>query len=67
MNRSYYYKKIIEKDVELEKISHYPVAVHQLFNVHDLHAMSDDDLKYLYENLKLRIKEVLDAELRRFI
>lgn len=62
MNRSYYIQKIIEKDVELEKISHYPCAVHQLFNVHDLKEKSDDDLKDLYEVLKLRIKEVLNAE-----
>lgn len=62
MNRSYYYKKITEKDVELEKISHYPFAVHQRFNVYDLHKKSDEDLKDIYENLKLRIKEVLDRD-----
>lgn len=62
MNRSYYYKKIIEKDVELEKLCHYPVAVHQVFNVYNLQDKSDDELKDLYETLKLRIKEILNAE-----
>lgn len=31
----------------------------------ELHEKSDEDLKDLYENLKLRIKEVLNAEIWR--
>lgn len=58
MNRSYYYKKIMEKDRELEYYSPYH---HASFKKADLKKMSDEDLRYLYQNLKSSIKGSIEA------
>lgn len=60
MNRSYYYKRILEKSVELENASYHSPSIfyRNRISKKDLKLESDEDLLYLYENLKLRVKEV---------
>lgn len=57
MNRSYYYKKIVETDELISTLLH---RRQRYYDKSDLKDLSDESLAYLYENLKSLLEDALE-------